>query len=131
MPITAFDVYADLDLLQNLGNAIRHGDGTSSQKVYQMCPGLWQQWLPPGSVIEGGPFTVRVPLDAPAFPAFEAISLPQKLLEQLVQSVIWFWDDIEHMRCNSFSRKHPTVERKLEEWKVARKQRSSNRIWTP
>jgi hypothetical protein len=131
IPLTAFDTYDDLDLLQTLGNAIRHGDGTSSQKVYQMCPGLWPHWLSPGSVIEGGPFTIPVPLDAPAFPPFESISLPQALLEQLIQSVIWFWDDIEHMRCNSFSRKHSTVEQKLEEWKIARKQRSSIRVWTP
>ena len=131
VPLTAFDTYADLDLLQNLGNAIRHGDGTSAQKVYQMCPGLWLQWLPPGSVIENGPFTTRVPLDAPAFPSFGSISLPQTLLEQLIQSVVWFWDDIEHMRCNSFSRKHSTVEQKLEEWKVERKQRSIHRIWSP
>jgi hypothetical protein len=129
--LTAFDTYIDLDLLQNLGNAIRHGDGASSQKVYMMCPGLWQQWLPPGSVIEGGPFTIRVPLDAPAVPSFESITLPQALLEQLVQSVIWFWDDIEHMRCNSFSRKHPTVEKKIEQWKADRQRRSSNRFWSP
>lgn len=40
LPITAFESYADLDLLQNLGSAIRHGDGPSTQKVYQMCPDL-------------------------------------------------------------------------------------------
>lgn len=129
--LTAFDTYADLDLLQNLGNAIRHGDGPSSQKVYKMRPGLWPHWLPPDSVMQGGPFTIRVPSDAPAFPPFEAISIPQALLEQLIQSAIWFWDDIEHMRCNSFPRKNPTVEKKIEQWKIQREQRSSNRFWNP
>lgn len=129
--LAAFDTYADLDLLQNLANAIRHGDGTSSQKVYRMCPGLWLNWLPPGSILQGGPFSIQVPLDAPAFPPFESISLPQALLEQLIQSAIWFWDDIEHIRCNSFSRKHPTVEHKIKKWKKEREQRPNNRFWNP
>lgn len=129
--LTAFDTYTDLDLLQNLGSAIRHGDGASSQKVYITYPSLWPHWLPPGSVAEGGQFTVRIPMDAPAFPPFESVSLPQALLEQLIQSVIWFWEDIEHMRCNSFSRKHPTVEREIEQWKIDRQQRQSRRLWSP
>lgn len=129
--LTAFDTYSDLDLLQKLGNAIRHGDGASAQKVYMVCPGLWLNWLSPGSVVEAGAFTIRVPPDAAAFPPFESISLPQALLEQMIQSVLWFWDDIEHMRCNSFSRKHTTVEKKIEQWKVARQQRSRSRFWNP
>lgn len=129
--LTAFDTYADLDLLQTLGNAIRHGDGASSQLIYKICPGLWPNWLPPGSVVKGGPFTIRIPLDAPSFPKFESISLPQALLEQMIQAVILFWNDIEHIRCNSFRSKHPSVEEKIEQWKVQLHQRSSKRFWTP
>jgi hypothetical protein len=131
LPLTAFDTYSDLDLLQSLANAIRHGDGASSQKVYRACPGLWLNWLQPCSVIEGGPFTIRVPPDAPAFPPFDSITLPEALLEQMIQSVVWFWDDIEHMRCNSFRRKHPTVEQKIERWRGQRRQRLADRHWTP
>jgi hypothetical protein len=131
LPIQAFDTYADLDLLHALGNAIRHGDGASARRVYNSCPSLWVNWLTPGSTIEVGQPSVRVPPYAPSTPPFSSITLPQALLSQMLQSVIWFWDDIEHMRCNSFKRKHESVDRKLADWKIERLQRSAKRIWSP
>lgn len=123
VPLKAFDSYADLDLLQALGNAIRHGDGVSAEKVYKICPTLWINWPPPGTLIEAGPSSIRIDPNAHPYPSFDSITLPQALLEQIIQSVAWFWDDIEHMRCNSFRRTHPTVIRKIEQWKTDRQQR--------
>jgi len=130
VPLQAFDSYADLDLLQSLGNAIRHGNGASAQRVYTICPALWHSRLPPGIVISG-PFSIQVPLDASDTPSFDSITLPQPLLEQMLQSVVWFWNDIEHMRCNSFQRKHETVVRKIDDWRSERLQRTIQRYWNP
>ena len=45
VPLYAFDSYSDLDFLQNLGSAIRHGDGVAARKVHQLCPKLWFNWI--------------------------------------------------------------------------------------
>lgn len=47
--MTAFDSYDDINLLQNLGNAIRHGDGASAIRVQELAPTLWFDWIAPGT----------------------------------------------------------------------------------
>jgi len=125
----AFDVFPDLDILQNLANAIRHGDGASARKVHELCPKLWFNWIAPGDVLEAGPYSIVGSHDGPKHPPFESITLPERLLEQMIQSVMWFWEDIEHMRCNSFKRKSPTVVDKISMWRAFRAHRCSARVW--
>jgi len=130
-PLSAFDTYNDLDLLQSLGNAIRHGDGDAARRVHKLAPELWWNWMPPDETFMAGPFTVTTPADGPRHPSFSAITLPQVLLEQMIQSVLWFWQDIDNIRCNSFSRKDANVVRRLAFWGEERAARASKRVWSP
>jgi hypothetical protein len=129
--IQAFDSFQDLDLLQSLGSAIRHGDGDAAKRVHQISPNLWFNWLEPGGEIIAGPFRMTVPSNTQKHPPFESITLPQALLEQMIQSVLWFWEDLERMRCNSFKRKHHSVVAKLSTWRADRSARQSSRKWHP
>lgn len=129
LPLQAFDSYADLDLLQSLGNAIRHGDGAAARRVHQLCPNLWFNWIDPSEDVVVGAFRIAAPPDAPKNPSFESITLPEAVLEQMIQSVLWFWEDIENIRCNSFKRKHHTVVNKLSAWQANRMLRPNSRFW--
>lgn len=76
-----------------------------------------------------GPFRIVASQDGPKNPPFDSITLPECLLEQMIQSVIWFWEDIEHMRCNSFKRKHRSVVAKISTWQASRAYRDGSRVW--
>lgn len=131
IPLQSFDSYADLDLLQSFGNAIRHGDGNAARRVHQLCPSLWWNWMAPGETLEAGPFRITMPTDGPNHPSFSSITLPEAVLEQMIQSVLWFWEDIENMRRNAFKRKHYTVVQTLAAWNEQRSLRKGSRIWSP
>lgn len=126
-PMEWFGVHADLQFIHLLGNALRHGNGDSAIKIHQLAPSLWKTWLPPGSTI-GGLYTV--PLAAPRHPAF-TITLPRVLLDQMMMAVRGFWEDIELVRCNSFSRKSEGVEKHINTLREQRARRSNERVWTP
>ncbi len=127
----SFDTYTDLDLLQSFGNAIRHGDGEAARRVYRLCPSLWWNRMEPGEVFMAGPCQISVPSDGPKHPDFASITLSETVLKQMIQSVLWFWEDIENMRCNSFRLKAPSVVQNLAAWHEARLRRESKRIWMP
>lgn len=129
--LNSFDSYDDLSLLQLIGNSVRHGDGSSAQKLHDSYPSLWPNWLPPGTIIPLPDRSMKLSGDGPTHPSFESISLPENLLEQMIQSAIWFWEDIEYVRCNSFINKHPSVIEKLQLQRVARKDRHRMRVWNP
>lgn len=131
LPMTAFDSYSDLDFLQHLGNAIRHGDGRSAEQVHILAPSLWFNWLGPGEVVHAGPYTIVVPKDAPKHPSFNEVTLEERLLEQMIQSVTIFWEDMEYIRCNSFRRKANSTVRYIETWAAERGTRQANRFWNP
>lgn len=128
-PIDLFGCYDDLHLLQVLGNALRHGDGPSAKALYELCPSLWLMSLPPGTRIPEIDFTV--PDTAPRHPSFDGISLSPELLEQMIQSVLWFWEDVDFVRCNSFTRKDPSVDAHLDKMRQERSQRQAQRTWSP
>ena len=129
--LQAFDSYTDLDFLQNLANAIRHGDGDAARKVHQLCPKLWFNWIDPGEEMVAGPFRIGASLDGPKYPTFDSITLPEAVLKQMIQSVLWFWEDLENMRCNSFESKHHSVVAKLADWHACRPHRQDSRMWHP
>jgi hypothetical protein len=128
VPMAAFDSYEDLDLLQNLGNAIRHGDGPSAERVHKLAPSLWWNWIGPGETILAGPITIKVPDDAPKHPSFDAVSLKESVLEQMMQSVCDFWHDLEYVRCNSFRNRHESTVRHLNALAEERHNRKSARV---
>ncbi|WP_157751141.1 hypothetical protein [Janthinobacterium svalbardensis] len=130
VPMIAFDSYNDLDLLQHLGNAIRHGDGRSAKRVHELAPTLWFGWLAPGTVIQAGLFNISVPHDAPKHPSFDNVTVQKIVLEQMIQSVTDFWDDLECMRCNSFRSKDEVVVQHLQSYLEERRGRYDKRLWT-
>lgn len=129
-PISDMHAHGDLDLLQHLGNAIRHGDGSSAIRVHELAPNLWFQWLAPGTVIEIGSITHTVPSSAPAHPSFETITLEVAVLDQMILAVLDFWMDLECLRCYSFREIHPSTLRQLEIWAREREVRRRSRHWT-
>lgn len=110
--IRSFASYDDLNLLLILANGIRHGDGPSAKRLYSLCPSLW-----PNAV------------EAEQPPPFSEIVIPAEALHQTIKSVLWFWEDIENIRCNSFKQKVPKVERGLSNWRSVIDQRGSERVW--
>jgi hypothetical protein len=72
----------------------------------------------------------RVPLTAPSHPPIAHLVLPRALLDQMFQSVSWFWDDIETLRVQSLDRKATATEIFLAEAAAARNQRVHLRRWT-
>lgn len=131
VPVVAFDSFEDLDFLQNLGSAIRHGDGAAARKVHKRAPSLWWNWLPPGASIDIGAIKMTIPPDWPKHPPFGKVTLTQAVLEQMIQSVAAFWVDLENIRCNSFERKSESVQRRLDAWPAERAQREHASLWTP
>ncbi|MEN5206682.1 hypothetical protein ABE493_00975 [Stenotrophomonas terrae] len=129
-PLDLFGCDDDLLILQKLGNALRHGDGRSAEELHGLCPSLWWNWLPPGATLQVGEHEILIPADAPRHPSFDRITLPSELLEQMMQAVLWFWQDIEFVRCNSFKNKHPTAVRMLAEMRAARPLRKEQRYWS-
>lgn len=128
--ITVFDSFDDLDLLLHLGSAVRHGDGGAARTVHKKAPSLWINWLPPGATYTAGPFEVAEPADKPPHPSFSQVSLTQDVLEQMILSVSWFWEDLEHIRCASFRNKAASVAQKLADWPAARAGRAALRVWS-
>lgn len=110
--IQSFSSFDDLNFLQLLGNAIRHGDGVSAKRVYQRSPSLWPNYVNTSNT-----------------PSFDLIEIPEVVLEQMMCSVLWFWEDIENIRCNSFKSKADAVLRKLSTWRKDIDRRDSERIW--
>lgn len=104
--------YDDLNFLSLLANVIRHGDGHSAKRLFELCPSLWPNAL-----------------DYAPVRFSSEIKIPTNALQQMIKSVIWFWEDIENIRCNSFQRKSPATETKLSNWRSAIDQRNSERVW--
>lgn len=119
LPLQAFDSFEDLELLQLLGNACRHGDGKSARLLFARWPDLWPMWPPALPELWDGP-----PLkNMPAHPPFSQISVPRALLDRLGNAVIWFWEDHNYVYTNSISRKHESVPRKLKAMREERARR--------
>ncbi|NIJ78146.1 hypothetical protein FHT08_003266 [Xanthomonas campestris] len=130
-PIHSFGDPTDLNVLRVFGNVLRHGDGPSAEELHNLCPSLWSQWLPPGTVLEVAGIQLRFPKDALPHPLFENITLPRNLLDQMIATVVGFWEDIEFVRCNSFSNSNRGIQAHLEELTRNRESRPANRIWSP
>lgn len=127
--IEDFDTYEDLDLLQLFGSAIRHGDGRAARKIYDRHPSLWFNWLAPGSVFTIGATELTIPIDGPRHPPYSHMTLPEELLHQMLQSVEWFWTDIETIRCRSFKAMNESTVAGIATWDQKRESRRDTRVW--
>lgn len=127
--IMSFDSYDDLDFLQHLGNAIRHGDGPSANKVYELAPTLWFNSAHPAIEIKEGYYGISIPDKPLEYPSFESVTLQRVVVQQMIRSVSDFWEDLEYVRCNSFRNKSESVIQRLQNWSEIRVYRHRNRIW--
>lgn len=74
VPLEVFDSFEELDLLQLLGNACRHGEGKSATMLHARWPELWPEW-PPSLP---GPWPPLPGSEAPPpLPPFSTISVPR------------------------------------------------------
>ncbi|CAD2254776.1 hypothetical protein QSH46_003395 [Xanthomonas arboricola pv. juglandis] len=130
-PIQSFGDQTDLRVLRLFGNVLRHGDGPSAEELHELCPSLWPHWLPPGTVLKvaGGQLCVRK--DALPHHLFENITLPRSVLDQMISAVVGFWEDIEFVRCNSFTNTNSRIQAHLAELTRKHESRSANRAWNP
>ncbi len=101
VPLQAFANFPDLDLLSQIGNVCRHGDGTTADRLWKSHPALW-----PYSENHGQPG---------AAPAVEYMHLSTELLSQLADAVATFWAFISYLYTENLRVKHPSVERRLPE----------------
>ena len=83
------------------------------------------------ALLQAKQYDIAAPHDAPKSPSFDNVRFHEKVLEQMIQSVADFWEDLECMRCNSFRNKHESVVRRLAAWPEERRQRRIKRVWTP
>lgn len=106
-----FDSFPDLDLLQLLANACRHGDGKSARDLFKRNPELWPTWC--NEVLDGMEKVRGGELSGTRMPSFNNIAIPPSMLRRFADAIIWFWDDAEYVYINSLKSKHPSVYSKL------------------
>jgi hypothetical protein len=113
LPLQAFDSFSDLEVLQLLGNACRHGEGKSARILYQRCPEFWPKW----------PTALPAGLFGPNPRPFSQIRLQRSHLVRLTHAVIWFWDDHNYIYTNSIKSQDSYINRALAEMREKRAQR--------
>lgn len=95
----------ELDTLQLVGNACRHGDGDSAKDLAIRCPEFW----PTDSSMSG--IETSSP---PAAHLVEMMDIPIERLQAFVEAIVAFWGDTEFIYKESIERKHPSLEAELE-----------------
>lgn len=112
--LETFPTFYELDLLQHLGNACRHGDGTSAIELHKRAPDLWPTCAP---LPEGYP-------PAEGAPPVSMMDIPVDRLESFVAAIAAFWSDATYIYNESIEQKHDSLEARLvEERKI--------RTWRP
>jgi hypothetical protein len=117
--IEEFPSFAELDTLQHLGNACRHGDGASAQELARRCPEFWPPPSPPD---------ILAPDLGPEPMLVSRIEVPTEKLRHFADVIAAFWDDAEYIYCESIQRKHPSLEARLVRERVERKWRPRGRV---
>lgn len=117
LSMEAFDSFFDLDRLQLLGNACRHGDGKSARRLYDRWPELWPK---PSSAFPAFPDAPHTTIAKSDVRRFSQAVLSRSVLDRMTHAVIWFWDDHTYIYTNSIKRKHHSVEATLTKMRSAR-----------
>lgn len=113
IPLTAFDSYLELDFLQLLANACRHGDGPSAVELWKLHPELW-----PETSIQL--WDKNEPAVAESSPIDQAV-VSHELLTRFVRAIVEFWSDMEYIYNESITVKHWSLKKRLS---VERQQRA-------
>jgi hypothetical protein len=126
LTLDQFDSYDELQILFCVGNVMRHGDGSSMRKLHELAPSLPCHWNHPGLTLPTGHF---IPASGPDAPSFEQTTFTTQFLEQMIQSAIWFCEDVDCIRCNSFANKHNTTVDRLSQHRQDHAKREACRVW--
>ena len=102
--LECFPSFAALETLDLLGNACRHGDGTSAKELAKRCPELWPLRPPM-------PFGDHALLSE--FPPVALMDVPIDRLQAFVVAIVAFWGDVEYIYKESIELKHPRLEAEL------------------
>lgn len=102
--LEAFPSFGELETLQLLGNACRHGDGPSAAKLAERCPELWPAYPRKRS-------KSRLLRCQP--PPVTVMDVPVDRLRVFVVAISTFWSDIEYIYNESIECKHPSLEARL------------------
>ena len=124
LPLDAFDSFRELELLHLLGNACRHGDGSSARTLFQRWPELWPNLPWSDARVVPRPALLG-PDGAPRMTSrsFSEISLSRSRLVQLTHAVIWFWEDHNYIYTNSITAKHSSIDNALAKMREERARR--------
>src|SRR3546814_10300686 len=107
--LEVFPSFDNLDLLQHLGNACRHGDGDSAAELARRCPDLWQHGLL-------APARPDMPPDSPPIELPRSVALmdiPVERLHVFVSGIAEFWRDTGYIYKESIERKDPHLAARL------------------
>lgn len=110
-----FPSFPELDVLQLLGNACRHGEGPSAALLWIRRPALW----PPRVQF---PFEGMTEDNSPQSP--EQIDLTVTDLEGFANAIAAFWNDATYIYNESLASKHSSLEETLV-------RERATRTWTP
>src|SRR3546814_145114 len=107
--LEVFPSFDNLDLLQHLGNACRHGDGDSAAELARRCPDLWQHGLL-------APAMPDMPPDSPPIELPRSVALmdiPVERLHVFVSGIAEFWRGTGYIYKESIERKDPHLAARL------------------
>ena len=88
--LRSFDSYRMLSLLHLLANGCRHGDGSSSRRLFKLHPHLWPEWARTGIT-----------------PAFQHVQIAEELLVGFINAIALFWMDMERLGLETLSGNKP------------------------
>lgn len=107
--LPSFTSYESLHLLMLVGNVCRHGDGNSSVKLWRIRPDLWPASHNPDNEFLRSTLAGR----APSVPSVQSMQIPREMLEDFVDKISLFWEDINYIYEESIERKDPSLEARL------------------
>lgn len=118
LSLTEFEPFKKLDLLWQLGNVCRHGDGPSANSLWEAHPELW-----PKKNTSSPFWPEEMNLDEEKPPPAREIAIKKNLLSSFVNAIVLFWSETEYIYLESISDKHPSVLKKLSEMREVRARR--------
>lgn len=111
IPMESFPSFAELDILQLLGNACRHGDGPSAVELWRRRPALW-------------PSRIELPFDDTPVETepqkADRLELSLNDLEGFATAITTFWEDAEYIYNESIERKHESLQSLLAKERATR-----------
>jgi hypothetical protein len=104
--LPSFASFESLDLLMLVGNVCRHGDGSSSTRLWGIRPDLWPAYHDTDNKFLRSTLTDQAP-------PVQSMQIPRGMLEDFVDKICLFWEDTNYIYEESIERKHPSLEARL------------------